>query len=131
MENNQNQETFQYTYSAKEQEELQRIRSKYLPKEESKLEQLHRLDAGVDKKATIYAIAVGLVGALLLGLGMSLTMTDLGSGLGGASMVIGIILGIAGMALVGIAYPLYYRVLKKEREKIAPEILKLTEELMK
>ena len=124
MENNQN--GFQYTYSAREQAEIKRIRSKYTPKEESKLEQLQRLDASATQKATMYAIIVGVIGALILGAGMSCCMvwTD-------ALLIPGIVIGIIGMAVVAAAYPLYNRTLKKERERIAPEILRLTDELMK
>ena len=118
--------TFQYTYSAKEQEELKRIRSKYAPKEENKMDLLRRLDAQVYQKATMYAIIVGVIGALILGTGMSCCMVW-----GGAVFVLGIIVGIIGLAVVGLAYPLYNRTLKKERERIAPEILRLADELMK
>lgn len=118
--------TFQYTYSAKEQEELKRIRSKYAPKEENKMELLRRLDAHVTQKATMYSIIVGVIGALILGTGMSCCLVW-----GGAVFVLGIIIGIIGLAVVGLAYPLYNHTLKKERERIAPEILRLTEELMK
>ncbi len=124
MENNQN--GFQYTYSAREQAEIKRIRSKYTPKEESKLEQLRRLDASATQKATMYAIIVGVIGALILGAGMSccLVWTD-------ALLMPGIVIGLIGMAVVAAAYPLYNRTLKKARERIAPEILRLTDELMK
>lgn len=118
--------TFQYTYSAKEQEELKRIRSKYAPKEENKMELLRRLDAQVTQKATMYSIIVGVIGALILGTGMSCCLVW-----GGAVFVLGIVIGIIGLAVVGLAYPLYNHTLKKERERIAPEILRLTEELMK
>ena len=118
--------TFQYTYSAKEQEELKRIRSKYAPKEENKMELQRRLDAQVTQKATMYSIIVGVIGALILGTGMSCCLVW-----GGAVFVLGIIIGIIGLAVVGLAYPLYNHTLKKERERIAPEILRLTEELMK
>lgn len=133
MEHNQSQETFQYTYSAREQEELKRIRSKYMPREESKLDQLHRLDAGVTRRATMYSVTVGVIGALILGIGMSLAMTDIGAmfSLGRMAMPGGIMIGIVGMGLMGLAYPIYFRVLKRERAKIAPEILRLTDELMK
>ena len=132
MKHHQDHETFQYTYSAKEQEELQKIRSKYMPKEESKLDQLYRLDAHVTQKATVRSVTAGLAGALIMGCGMSLAMTDIGAsiGLGNLAMLVGILVGIVGMALVGIAYPLYFHVLKKERANIAPEILRLTDELM-
>jgi uncharacterized membrane protein YeaQ/YmgE (transglycosylase-associated protein family) len=124
MENNQN--GFQYTYSAKEQAEIKRIRSKYTPKEENKMEQLQRLDASATQKATMYAIIVGVIGALILGTGMSCCMvwTD-------ALLIPGIVIGVIGMAVLAVAYPLYNRTLKKERERIAPEILRLTDELMK
>ena len=133
MENNHNGEVFQYTYSAKEQEELQQIRNKYIPNEESKMAQIRRLDEGVTKKATMASLVAGLIGTLILGVGMSLAMTDLGAamGLGTASMVVGVIIGIVGMVFVGVAYPIYFRKLKEEREKIAPEILRLTDELIK
>ena len=62
---------------------------------------------------------------------MSLCMTELGAALGNLSMVIGILVGIAGMVMVALGYPVYNCVLKKERERIAPEILRLTEELLK
>lgn len=131
MESNENKEIFQYTYSAKEQEELRRIRSKYMPKEETKMEQLRRLDASVSQKATMLSLLVGLAGTLVLGLGMSLAMTELGTRFGKMAMAAGCIVGVIGIGLIAIAYPLYNRVLKKERERIAPEILRLTDELMK
>lgn len=125
MENKQN-STFQYTYSAKEQAEIKRIRSKYIPKEENKLEQLQRLDACATQKATMYAIIVGVIGALILGTGMSCCMVWAET-----LFLPGIVVGVVGMAIVAAAYPLYNRVLKKERERIAPQILRLTDELMK
>lgn len=117
---------FQYTYSAKEQEEVKRIRSKYLPKEEHKMDQLRRLDAQVTQKATVYSLITGVVGALVMGFGMSccIVWTD-------QLLVPGIIVGVIGMEAAAFAYPLYDRTVKKERERIAPEILRLTEDLMK
>jgi len=132
-----NKETFSYTYSAKEQAEIQSIRKKYMTQEdveENKMERLRKLDASVNQKATTASLFPGILGALLLGAGMSLVMTEFGAmiGLGQVmAMVIGIVVGIIGIALVCVAYPLYNCVIKREREKIAPEILRLTEELMK
>ena len=125
-------ESFQYTYSAKEQDELHSIRSKYIPQEESKLDQLRRLDAKVTQKAAIASILTGLIGVLIMGFGMSLCMTNVGEllGLGRVSMACGIPVGLIGMVLAVAAYPLYLRRLKKERTKAAPEILRLTDELM-
>lgn len=124
-------ETFKMTYSAEQQEEIQSIREKYMPKETSKMEQLRALDASVSQKATMVSIIVGVIGALLLGVGMSLTMTDLGNLLKSAALPVGIAVGVIGIGVVSCAYPLYQRTLKREREKVAPEILRLTDELMK
>ena len=129
-----NNEGFNYTYSAKEQEEIKAIRKKYAASEETedKMTQLRRLDASVYSKASAAALVVGIVGALIMGIGMSLVMTDIGAVLGTVlAMVIGIGIGVIGIVLVCLAYPIYNRTLKKEREKIAPEILRLTDELMK
>jgi hypothetical protein len=129
-----NNEGFKYTYSAKEQEEIKAIRKKYAVSEEAedKMTQLRRLDASVYSKASTAALAVGIVGALILGIGMSLVMTDIGAVLGTVlAMVIGVGIGVIGIVLVCLAYPIYNRTLKKEREKIASEILQLTDELMK
>lgn len=129
-------DTFKYTYSSREQEEIKSIREKYSPREreEDKMTRLRRLDAGVTQKATAFAIVFGVVGALVMGGGMSLVMTELGKALGlggGAAMIVGIAAGLAGIVLVSLAYPVYCRILKKEREKLAPEIIRLTDELMK
>ena len=123
--------SFNYTYSAAQRQEIEHIRKKYLPKEEDKMEQLRKLHHSASQKAQACSIAIGVVGALILGTGMSLAMTELGAALGGVAMMIGILIGIVGMVLVALAYPVYNRVLKKERERIAPEILRLTDELLK
>ena len=124
-------EGFSFTYSAEQQKEVEAIRKKYLPKEEDKMEQLRKLHAIPTQKAQAASIAIGVIGALVLGTGMSLTMTELGALLGEFSMIVGIVAGLAGLILVALAYPLYNRVLKKERAKIAPEILRLSDELLK
>ena len=126
-----NKEGFNFTYSAAQQQEIENIRKKYLPKEEDKMEQLRKLHSIPTQKAQSIAIAVGVIGTLTLGTGMSLFMTTLGTMLGELSMVLGIVIGVLGMVLAGLAYPMYNRVLKKERERIAPEILRLTDELLK
>ena len=126
-----NKEGFSFTYSAQQQKEVEAIRKKYLPREEDKMEQLRRLHAVPTQKAQAASLAVGVVGALIMGTGMSLAMTQIGAALGSLAMVIGILVGIVGMVLVALAYPLYNRVLKKQIEKIAPEILRLSDELLK
>ena len=126
-----NKEGFSFTYSAQQQKEVEAIRKKYLPKEENKMEQLRKLHAVPTQKAQSAALTIGIIGTLILGTGMSLAMTQLGAALGNLSMVLGVAVGIAGMVLVALAYPVYNRVLKKQREKIAPEILRLSDELLK
>lgn len=131
-----NKDKFHYTYSAKQQEEIKQIRKKYAPVEEpeDKMMRLRKLDASVHQKATILSLAAGIPGALLLGIGMSLIMTDFAVILGplqGFAMGIGIVIGIIGLIPMCLAYTIYSYTIKKEREKIAPEVLRLTEELMK
>ena len=126
-----NKEGFNFTYSAAQQQEVENIRKKYLPKEEDKMEQLRKLHAIPTQKAQAASLAVGILGALIMGTGMSLAMTEIGAALGSLAMVLGIAVGLVGMVLVALAYPLYNRVLKKQREKIAPEILRLSDELLK
>jgi hypothetical protein len=115
---------FHYTYSAREQTEIQKIREKYIAKEENKMEQLRRLDKSATKTATVAALALGIISALVMGVGMCCTMVWADK-----FFVPGIIIGCIGIAGVIAAYPLYNRIAKKHREKIAPEILRLTEEL--
>lgn len=119
-------ETFTYTYSSSRQAEVKRIREKYLPKEEDKMERLRRLDESATRPGRIAALTVGIAGTLVMGLGMCCTMVWAGQW-----FIPGILIGVAGILGVMSAYPLYSRVTKKRREKIAPEILRLTDELMK
>ena len=134
--NNQEQNGFTYTYSAKEQEELRRIRDKYTAptEDEDKMARLRRLDASVTNTAQAVALIFGIIGSLILGFGMSLIMTDLSEifGIGKAmALVIGIPVGIVGGVLTGLAYPIYNAIVKAKRKKLAPEILRLTDELLK
>ena len=134
MEMQEQKDGFRFTYSAKEQEEIRKIRQKYPPREEDKMDRLRKLDASVTQKATVVSLIIGIIGALIMGTGMSLAMTTLGESLGlqgTMGMIVGIVIGITGMALAGLAYPAYSYLVKQEREKIAPEILRLTEELLK
>lgn len=134
MDNRQEEKGFSYTYSAREQEEIKRIREKYAPREEDTMERLRRMDGGVTKKARGISIALGIVGTLILGFGMSLAMTELSDRFGlqkDYSVLLGAIIGGAGILLICLAFPLYQAVVKRERKKIAPEIIRLTDELMK
>ena len=123
-----NNTTFNYTYSAKEQEEIKRIREKYASptKEETSMEQLRRMDESATKGAAVVSLIVGIAGALILGIGMCCTMVW-----GDKLFIPGIIIGLAGIAGVSAAYPLYVRMVKKKRTELAPEIMRLTDELMR
>lgn len=125
MKNNEK-NSFQYTYSSKEQEEIKKIRQKYAPSEESKMERLRKLDKSVQKKASTAAIAVGVTGTLVFGSGMSCITV-----MSGGAFVAGIIIGVIGIAILSLAYPVYGITLKKERKRIASEVLKLADELIK
>ena len=122
MENNK--ETFEYTYSAKQQQEIESIRKKYLPKEENKMEQIRKLDREADRPGMIASLATGVIGALILGIGMCCTMVW-----GESLFVLGIFVGVIGSALIAAAYPLYKKVTRVQREKVAEQILALTNEL--
>lgn len=126
MNGEQNNQTFAYTYSAKQQEEIKRIREKYVPREEDKMEQLRKLDAGVTQKGSLAALVLGILSTLLLGVGMCCCMVW-----DGVWFVPGIFIGVLGILGVSLAYPVYHKITQKERQRLAPEILRLTDELMK
>ena len=117
-----NKEKFEYTYSARQQSELEDIRKKYLPREETKMDKLRRLDKSVTRPGTAVSLAVGIIGTLMMGFGMCCVMEW-------GMFILGVTAGVFGMAVMGLAYPLCKYITKKKREKIAPEILKLTEEI--
>lgn len=118
-------QSFEFTYSAPNQEEIRRIRQKYLPKEEDKLEQLRRLDQSVSRKGVVCSLVTGILGTLIMGIGMCCCLVW-------AEWLFfpGILIGLIGIAGIIAAYPLYSHITKKERIRVAPEILRLTDELM-
>ena len=115
---------FHYSYSAKQNEEVQAIRDKYLPREESKLEELKRLDHAVSSAGLPQSLAVGIVGCLAFGLGMCIAMEVLRGG-----MILGTLLGVCGMAVMIVAYPIYRSCFRKAKTKHQPRILELMAEL--
>ena len=122
MENN----TFSYNYSAARNKEVESIRKKYMPHEESKLERLKMLDLRVQMAGTIESLCFGIVGALVFGLGMCFFL-DVFAGaawLSALFMIIGTLIMIP-------AYPLYRRIARKTKAELTPEILRLSEEIMK
>ncbi len=116
---------FEYSYSGSSQEEVRKIRQKYIADEqEDKMTKLRKLDASVTKKAMIISLILGIAGALVMGVGMSFTMVW-------QNYIIGIPVGILGLIATAIAYPVYIHIVKKQKKKIAPEILRLSDELLK
>ena len=97
-----NKEGFNFTYSAQQQKEIEAIRKKYLPRED-KMEQLRKLHGIPTQKAQAASLVVGIIGALIMGTGMSLAMTDIGAALGSLAIVFGIAVGLVGMVLVALA----------------------------
>lgn len=118
-------ETFTYTYSAKQQEEIKGIRQKYVPKEENKMEQLRNLDKSAEMPGRLISLTVGIISALVLGVGMCCAMVWAGN-----LFIPGIIIGLFGIAGVSVAYPMFNMITKKQREKLTPQIMKLSEEVM-
>ncbi len=123
-----NDKTFSYTYSASQQDEIKRIREKYAPptENEDKMERLRRLDRSVTKPGSIAALIVGIVSTLIMGVGMCCTMVW-----GETLFVPGIIIGVAGIIGICASYPLYSCITKRRRDKLAPEIIQLADELIK
>ncbi len=129
-----NKDGFNFTYSSKQQEEIKRIREKYEAPKEDQMSRLIFLDRSATKKATSAGLTLGIIGTLLLGFGMSLIMSDLSNILGMneiSSALVGVVLGLLGGVIIVLAYPIYNYRLKKERKKIAPEIIKISDELIK
>lgn len=116
--------TFTYKYSAAQNREVQEIRKKYLPKEESKLEELKRLDKKVQLAGTLEGLTVGIVGCLVFGVGLCLAMQVIGN-----IVPLGIIVGIIGTVLMIAAYPIHRKIYNKTRTELVPRILQLTEEI--
>ena len=113
---------------------VQKIRTQYTEKEHTELDELKELDKKVKRPANVFAYVFGSVSAIIMGSGMSLVMTELAESLGisgDAAMVIGIIVGIVGGILASLAYPIYNAIVMAKRKKLAPEIIRLTDELMK
>jgi hypothetical protein len=109
----------------------QKIRTQYMEKEPSELDALRALDAKVKRPANIFAYVFGCIGALVMGAGMSLVMTDIATTLGlGNVTVPGILIGIVGMAMALVNHPIYKRILGSRKQKYSAEIIKLSDNIM-
>ena len=123
-------DTFRYSYSSSLQEELKDIKKKYAGQpenqQENQLELLRKLDKSSTRKSTIVSIVMGAAGCLIMGIGMCCTMVW-----AAAMFLPGIIIGVAGIAMMAAAYPVYVRITKRERARIAPQVLDIIEKLSK
>lgn len=113
-------DVFNYTYSSDRQEELRRIREKYEPKQPDRMEQLRRLDRGAER---VVGIALGTLSMLVFGLGMCFVLEWT------RWFVPGIVIGVVGLAGMALALPLCQALTKRQRRKLAPQVLQLIDEI--
>lgn len=123
MENNQ---VFTYQYSAKQNKEIEHIRKKYLPQEENKIDTLRKMDNRVQTAGMIQGLTIGIIGCLIFGIGMCFGL-DVFEG----SDWLTVLFGAIGVTAMLPAYPVYKHIARKTREELAPEILRLSEEIMR
>ena len=118
--------SFTYNYSAARNKEVESIRRKYLPEEENKLETLKRLDYKVQSAGMIESLCFGIIGALVFGVGMCFFLEVFA----GATWIT-VLFMIIGTLLMIPAYPIYRKIARKTKAELTPEILRLSEEIMK
>lgn len=110
---------------------VQKIRTQYTEKEHTELDELKELDQKVKRPANVFAYIFGSISAIIMGSGMSLVMTDIGTTIGMENaMVPGIVIGVAGMLMAIINYPIHKSVLASRRKKYADQIMKLSDKIM-
>ena len=111
---------------------VQKIRTQYTEKQHTELDALKELDAKVKRPANVFAYIYGSVSAIIMGSGMSLVMTEIGEIIGlEHAMVPGILIGIVGMGMALLTYPIYKKMLSARKKKFAPKIMALSEKIMK
>ena len=110
---------------------VKKIRTQYTEKENTQLDELKKLDAKVKRPANVFAYVFGSISAIIMGSGMSLVMTDIGNILGmEETMVPGIVIGVVGMLMAIVNYPVYKGMLASRRAKYAEQIIKLSDEII-
>lgn len=110
---------------------VEKIRSQYTQTQHTELDALKALDAKVKKPANVFGYTYGCMGAIVMGAGMSLVMTDIGTVLGMTETLLpGIAVGVAGLAMVLTTYPIFCKILKSRKKKFAPQIMELSERIM-
>ncbi len=110
----------------------EKIRTQYMEKGHSEIEELKALDAKVKRPANAFAYIFGSISAIVMGVGMSLVMTDIGTTVGIAEpLILGIVIGVVGMLLAIINYPIYKGILGSRKKKYVGKILELSEKILK
>ena len=110
---------------------IQKIRTQYTEKEHTDLDELKALDKKVKRPANVFAYIFGSISAIIMGAGMSLVMTDIAKTVGIANpMPVGIVIGVVGMALALVNYPIYKGILGARRKKYADRIIALSDKIM-
>ena len=127
----QNSNAFQYTYNAPADQYALRIRNQYTDHQPTDLEKLKAMDAKVKRPANVFAYTYGSISAIVMGAGMSLVMTEIGTIIGLASaMIPGIAIGVVGLAMALTTYPIYKNMLSRRKKKYAAKILELSDKLI-
>lgn len=103
----------------------EQLANEYAPKDTSKVVALKKLDRKAKLPAIIFTYSFGVIGALIMGIGMCFSMNVIGNN----NMVLGVVIGIIGLVLVSVNYPIYTKMLKKGKEKYAFEIMELAKEI--
>ena len=109
----------------------QKIRTQYMEKTPSELDALRELDANVKRPANVFAYIFGSISAIVMGAGMSLVMTDIGATIGITSAFVpGIAIGVVGLVMALLTYPMYKGILNSRKKKYGAEILSLSDKIM-
>ena len=109
----------------------QKIRTQYMEKTPSELDALRELDAKVKRPANVFAYTYGSISAIIMGSGMSLVMTDIGATIGITSALVpGILVGVVGLGMALLTYPMYKGILNSRKKKYGAEILSLSDKIM-
>ena len=111
---------------------VEKIRSQYTEQEHTELDVLKALDAKVKRPANVFGYTYGSVGAIVMGSGMSLVLTDIGTKIGlTATLVPGIVIGVVGMGMTLTTYPIYKKILNSRKKKYAHQIMELSDRITK
>lgn len=125
---NKTENKFEFTYQAptkSQREQIEDIRKSYMPKtqDESKLEQLKKLDCKVKNIPVIWSLSIGILGILVFGLGMTMVLEW-------ALFAFGVVVCVVGSVIMAVAYPVYKKIKMKFTKKYSGEILRLSDELL-